>query len=322
MAKTPMKQTPPKAQTGVLRIVSDVKAQILEWWRAIPPPWRRRLQQGLLGLSLLMSVIIIVTGIGIYILGWQNNWALAVSRWVPYPAAIVNQEIGSYRDYAVHANSIKGQATTALPAKQVAQQAMGRLINSAFLNAYAQSRRIGVSRAEVQAELRRIYASQGGEKEARRILRQNYHISGSDYARLVSQQLLRHKAEQALARDEQLKSAARQKAIDILKQIQRGEDFARLARNHSQHSSSLAEGEAQIVSSDVLPTEVAAKAAELKEGQTSGVIEGRQGYYLVKRELGDGMRLRVIEIRNFNPGEWLSRQYDKAFIIKLLYPAR
>lgn len=328
--RPPKKRTPKKTLAASWPLLQQarvgLKAALSEAWRRVPPSQRQQLGKWAPRAGLAAAAIIIMTGIGIYRLGWQNGWTKAVARVVPYPAAFVGLRPVYYSDYFLQVRSIKGYAaateTTAGSPKEINQQAIGQLVNHAFFARYAAARGIKLKRSEVEREVQTIFSAQGGEKAALKILKEKYGSTKSDFSRLVAAQLLRLKAEEALTRDPHLKQQAKDRLRGLLDELKQS-DFASVARAHSQHSSALLEGDQQLVASGSLPQSVAQAAARLKDGEISGVIELDQGYMAVKRErasAGDVL-VRVLEIR-VNSAQWLADQHSKHSIIKLLRQAR
>ena len=79
------------------------------------------------------------------------------------------------------------------------------------------------------------------------------------------------------------RAAARQKVEEILKSLRGGEDFAALAKRHSDGSEAVRGGDGGWIAagSSALPA-VERAAMTLKPGQTSDILESRRGFHIVQ----------------------------------------
>lgn len=83
--------------------------------------------------------------------------------------------------------------------------------------------------------------------------------------------------------DSSEKEAARQKAADILKKIKSGQDFAKLAEEHSGCLRSNKQGgELSFVEPGFMPPEFDTVAFSLENGKTSDIVETKFGYHILQ----------------------------------------
>jgi len=78
------------------------------------------------------------------------------------------------------------------------------------------------------------------------------------------------------------KQEARKKLEDIQKRLQKGEDFAILAKDFSQSASAAQGGDLGIVPRGRMPKDFDDAAFSLKPGELSGVVETGLGFQLIK----------------------------------------
>jgi peptidyl-prolyl cis-trans isomerase C len=78
------------------------------------------------------------------------------------------------------------------------------------------------------------------------------------------------------------KQKARAKIEGVLKQAQSGEDFAALARTHSEDGSAQAGGDLNFFSREQMVPAFADAAFKLETGKVSGIVETQFGYHIIK----------------------------------------
>ncbi len=99
--------------------------------------------------------------------------------------------------------------------------------------------------------------------------------------------------------DEETKAAAKAKAEAALKRVLAGEDFATLATELSEGPSGPKGGELGFFSKDRMVAPFADAAFALKPGETSGVVETRFGYHIIRvEERNDARTVPLDEVRD------------------------
>ncbi len=99
--------------------------------------------------------------------------------------------------------------------------------------------------------------------------------------------------------DEETKAAAKAKAEAALKRVLAGEDFATLATELSEGPSGPKGGELGFFSKDRMVAPFADAAFALKPGETSGVVETRFGYHIIRvEERHDARTVPLDEVRD------------------------
>src|SRR5262245_12550177 len=150
---------------------------------------------------------------------------------------------------------------------------------------------IGATEADLVAQVRRTIsigrfvdqkvagAIDVGEKEARAWYDAHPEMMKRPEAAHIRQIVVQVAPEAAPA----ARAAARQKIEEILKSLRGGEDFAALAKRHSEGAEAARGGDGGWISagSNALPA-VERAAMTLKPGQTSDILESRRGYHIVQ----------------------------------------
>ncbi len=99
--------------------------------------------------------------------------------------------------------------------------------------------------------------------------------------------------------DDETKAAAKAKAEAALKRVTAGEDFATLATELSEGPSGPKGGDLGFFSKDRMVAPFADAAFALKPGETSGVVETRFGYHIIRvEERNDARTVPLDEVRD------------------------
>lgn len=148
----------------------------------------------------------------------------------------------------------------------------------------------GVTEAELKAQLRRtlivtrfvdrevLAGLEVTDEEVRRYYDQNPAEMVRPAAVPLSQIMVRVRP----AAPQAERAAARQKIEAILKEVRGGEDFAQLARRHSEGPEAKAGGDAGLLIEGKGPPAIERVAFSLEPGVVSDVIESRLGLHLIK----------------------------------------
>jgi peptidyl-prolyl cis-trans isomerase C len=206
--------------------------------------------------------------------------------------------------------------------KATRQAALENLIDHELLSQKAKAAGITVSEEDVRDETGRLRTALGGPDETQRFLQEN-GLHDSDLEAQVRRTLLVSRfvdkevatgitVDEAAARawydthpdamrspeavhirqivvqvpqgaSPQTRAQAREKIEDILKALRSGEDFATLARQHSDGPEAAKGGDSGYVwagGGALPPVEIAALA--LQPGETSDVIETRRGFHIIQ----------------------------------------
>jgi hypothetical protein len=263
---------------------------------------------------LIMSLAIFVVAIiGLFgFATWQLYGAQNVSGFmyrlttvVPFPVASVEGQWVRYSDYlrelrssihyfstkeAVNFNSDDGK-------RQLEYQkrlALNKSTETAYIKRLAKEHGVGVGRQEVNEFVAmQIGSNKLGltEDAYRQIIRSYYDWSLDEYKQSIHNQLLQKKVAAKLGQEE------RTKIDSLLTQINSGKDFVEVAKS-SEHPSAANGGNFGVVTiSDNDPNGIIKAAMQLEVGKSSGVIEGVDGFYIVKlveKPSKDELKLSII----------------------------
>ncbi len=222
-------------------------------------PDRRGWWLALSGVATGIAVFVLIFAVLIYKYHSTSRIVYAVARVVPYPFMKVNGDFIGYKDYLFELGSIKqyyqsqpgsnGQPPVNFNTvagqtklKQLEQQVGSQLKTDEVTQQLIDKDKITVSNQELNGQLDQITKSAGGDQKVREVLAKYYGWSYDDLKRKVKFQLAKQKLQQKVASDPSLDAQAKAKAEAVLAKVKAGQDFATLAKQYSQDSSTAANG--------------------------------------------------------------------------------
>jgi len=218
----------------------------------------------------------------------------SVTQILPIPVASIDGQNVRYSDYlaglrsAIFYLSTKDTQSTNFSTSTGQHQldyqkrlALNKAIDDAYAQKLAAQNKIVVTDKEVNSFVQsQIKNNQLGVSESayRQVLKDYYNWTFEDYLASVKSQLLKVKVMAAID------TTGHQTITSILTDIRDGQDFAALAKNNSQDVTSKSNGGdigfVALTADD--PSGIIKAAAQLQVGRASGVIQGVDGFYIVK----------------------------------------
>lgn len=220
-----------------------------------------------------------------------DQFTYGLTRALPVPVAKVDTEWVRYSDYLSGLRSAVNYLTTkeafnfnsADGARVLEYQkrlALDSAIQNAFIAKLASQHNIKVSDSEVNEFVKKQVSGKFGvsESDYRRVIQDYYGWTFDEYKDAVHKELLAKKVNAALD------TPSRQAIQEVVRQSSQGVAFADLAKAWSEDNATKANGgDVGFVSKNSDdPNGLVAAASALQPGQVSGIIEGTDGFYLVK----------------------------------------
>jgi hypothetical protein len=249
----------------------------------------------IISVALVIAVMLLFSGFCVWQLyGVQttDRFMYRLTQVVPLPVAQVNGDWVRYSDYLVRLRSAVHYLSTKEAVnfssddgkRQLDYQkrlAMDKAIENTLVQRLAVANGISVSQQEVDSFVKRQLSSYKlgvTEEVYRQVIRDYYDWSFDEYKDSVKQQLLRQRVMAKLDDD------SRHRIEDILKRIKVGGDFAAIAKAESDDVLTKAQGGdwGLLSKASEDPSGLINAANALKPNQVSGVIEGVDGFYIVK----------------------------------------
>lgn len=318
-----LKKSDSKTGTGgriTNETVAEYREQILAGGRKFKYPVQYSKHKLLINTAIISLVTMIIGAVlvwhQLYVVQSTSNLTYRVTQLLPLPVARVDGQMVRYSDYlrkyrsSIHfletqdnfsPNTADGKRQAAFVKRQQLDTAM----RDAYVNKLAAEHDVQVTNQEVDEFINTELDVKKVSQRAfeRTVLADYYGWSMSEYRAVVRTSLLKRKV--AFKIDE----TARHTVQQVQEQLRKGAKFADLAKKHSDDAQTRdRDGKAgTVTASEADPDGVVAELSRISVGKTTGVIQGRDGYYIAKldEKSGGTMHYSIIKIA-------LS-QFDKQF---------
>jgi hypothetical protein len=294
------KNTTPPPETGG-RITNETVAEHRERVLAGGRKFKYPLQYTKHRVLIISIVIVVLTTVSFLGFGsWQlygaqstDKFIYSLTQFVPVPVAKVDGDWVRYSDYlmelrsAIHYLSTKEAVNFSSDdgKRQLDYQkrlALNKAIQNTYVSKLAGENKISVSGKEVDEFVKQqISSNRLGVNETvyRQVIRDYYDWSFDEYKNSIHDQLLRKKVMAKLDTD------GRKRMEEIMTAVTTGgQDFASWAKAQSEDAISKSQGgDVGVVNKNTDdPNGIIKVAAGLQPGQVSQIIDGVDGFYIVK----------------------------------------
>ncbi|HKU19228.1 MAG TPA: peptidylprolyl isomerase [Candidatus Saccharimonadales bacterium] len=244
-------------------------------------------------------------GLALYKFNTTSTFMYRVAQVIPFPVAKAGSSYVAYENYLfelrhyihyyqtqqkIDFSSTAGKQQLDVFRKKALQQ----VIDDAYIKQLAATNHVTVSDQEVSAEMELLRSQNrlgGSDGVFADVLKEFWGWSIDDFKRELKTQLLNQKVVSALD------SQTHDRAQNVLNQLNNGGDFAALAKQFSDDTSTGAQGGdygfAITKDNRDLPPQVVDAIFKLKAGQTSSIIETPAGLEIVKVTEVDGNSVRA-----------------------------
>ncbi len=283
------------------------------------------------GLAILSVIVLFVIGVGVAIYGFDSNhdFVKKVARYVPYPATLVGTSSVSFYEYldATYHAEYYYDRTEVEPVEDYQEKIMDSLINRRIIEAQAKKYAIKVSNEEIDTQLEQEMEQFGGKEKAEEVLLDLYDYKLKDIKELIYVKMLEdrlrekvpvkvHAMHILIQLDEKADSKktkqAQAKADDIYAKIDKGEDFAELAKKYSEDTTTKDQGgDLGFFEKGQFVEEFEKITFDLKEGKVAKPVRTKYGFHIIKVEERKG----EIE-KSFD--NWFADIKDKIKTIRLI----
>ncbi|MEK7084086.1 MAG: peptidylprolyl isomerase [Patescibacteria group bacterium] len=232
------------------------------------------------------------------------------------PAARINGMPILYSDYVKNFRTLRefydkeGRGVVPIADEEIANQVMSRLFIQRLVEKYAKEYGVTVTEEDVEKARENLVKPFGSEEAARKDLLEQYGWTLERYMdEIVRPLLLEQKVQEAFAGssdeenksyegeefrarhilfradDDAKKASVRKQAEAVLKRLQKGEDFAVLAKEFGSDATKDAGGDLGWFGAGVMVPEFEQAVKSLDAGELSGeLVETQYGYHIVKLE--------------------------------------
>jgi len=271
----------------------------------------------IISISLIVFVIVAFFAyclLALYNFHSSSTFVYRVTQVIPFPIAKAGNRYVAYENYLfelrhymhyyqtqqrVDFNSESGRQQLA----DFRERAMNRVVDYAYVKMLAKEYDISVNNRELDDAIRLVREQNrlgSSDKVFEDVLKEFWGWSVGDFKRELKQQMLAQKVVSSL--DTETNEQAKQ----VFERLQKGEDFATLAKKFSDDADTRSEGgeyTGAISQSDRdLPAQVIDALFRLKPGQVSPIINTGSGLEIIKLKEMDGNKVRAAHISfNFKP---------------------
>lgn len=309
----------PQLEENVPRITNETVAEHREEVLSSARKYIYPLQHSKHKIVLFTTAIIIVSVItffsyciaALYKLKTNSAFLYGVTKVIPFPVAKAGKDFVSYENYLFelrhYLHYYETQQKTDFSSDSGKQQlaafkkrALDKVINDAYTKNLAKQKGVSVSDREVEDQVR-ILRNQnrlgGSDKVFEDVLKEYWGWSVDDFKRSLKTQLL---AQKVIAK---LDTATSDKAQKALSEIQKGADFAAVAKAYSDDTATKDNGGDYGFLIDKTNRDIPAQTTDalfkLQPGQTSQIINNGYGLEIVKVIEVQGDKLKAAHI-SFN----------------------
>jgi parvulin-like peptidyl-prolyl isomerase len=233
--------------------------------------------------SILIFIIVIflVISFGIYWGNWHNRLAIGLAKIIPYPAAIVNGQIITVKEFLAQEKNLQYfNKTNDVDPKQI----LNSIIQTKVLNQLATEFKITVSESEIAQYMNGVVAQLGSPVAIAEVIKKEYGWNDLDayVQKIIKPMILNQKLEQYWETVSPNKEA-RQKIQELYIKLKLNpNNFEKLATQYNQDQTAAVAGELGWVTyGDLLP-ELQKIVITLKPNEFSSIITSNQGYHILK----------------------------------------
>jgi len=273
----------------------------------------------LIGVIVAIVLWLAITAVGLYAFRWENNYALQMTKYVPYPVATVNGHFVSYYSYLENVEILKKyqkefkkvdfkSADGKKILEEIRKQTMDRLAEDTIIKSEADKLKVKISQKELDDSYNQLIKSNGGEKSFAEVLNKYYGLTPAEFkVDIYKARLVRQKVMEKFSSDESLNQDAKKKAEEVLGKVKAGGNFQELAKQYSEDTTASNGGDLGLFAKGKMVPEFETAAFALKAGETSGIVKTVYGYHIIKvaEVKGDQIHAYHILIKTKDFQTWL-----------------
>jgi hypothetical protein len=242
----------------------------------------------LIGFLAALGIALVGSVASAYVLPPTHPFVRQVAAVLPLPAAVVGTDAVSIEDFLVERDALttyfaKNQQAQA-PASEadLDKQVLDTLVNKKALEALAKARGIKVDSAKADALEKQMQGTSDQATFDAQIKTQFGWSADQFRERVVNSLELANAMTDALNADEAAQKGPHDAATAALARLDKGEDFAAVAKDTSKDASAAQGGDIGYQAESSLPPDIVSAVATLKKGAHTGVIESPGAFLIVQ----------------------------------------
>jgi foldase protein PrsA len=279
---------------------------------------------------IIISLVVFITGI--YKLQWSGSLIRTITRIFPCPVAIVRGERIFLVEFNKHLEAQKHYYKTQKnldlndPAKEtelneLKEKNLDKLIEQIFIRQILAQKGIKVTSEEIAREYANSIAGRTKEEVENKI-KTLYNWTPEEFKEeIIKPYLESQKLQEINAFDQEINKVEREKAESILRELQEGADFAKIANKYSQDPGNYQDkgGDLGWFGKGQMVREFEDVAFSLEKEEISDVVATKFGFHIIKVEdkRDNLIWARHILIKGRDFGEWLDKEIEKTRVWKM-----
>jgi parvulin-like peptidyl-prolyl isomerase len=260
--------------------------------------------------AIVTALVLVTVGVGVYIYysGYRVAWVNAIARVVPYPMAIVDGNLVRLSDFTINMQIAQHNV---LAQKQVdifdpANKQYREMVEQGVLASQVE----GIVIDRLDAKYKIAVTSDDIKKEEDTLIKQFKDradfektvkdLFGCDVAtfesHILHNQIAKQKLQKYYLDNKELTKTERDKAAEVLTKIQKGGDFAALAKQYSDDSSASQGGDLGTAALGTYDPDFEKAALALEPGKVSGIVQTQFGWHIIQLVAKDSKSLHAKHI--------------------------
>ncbi len=262
-------------------------------------PNKKLIKRRVIKILVLLLVLIITTIAGFG--GWlyytknQNQLTKAVTKFLPYPIALVNWQPLYYYTWQdqvetlwnFYQRELTNNPDLEIPTPlETKQHILNRMVDLALMYQLAKDYGITISPMEVEEQIQSLVTEIGSQQALETQLKDLYNWSLADFKHeIIEPLILKSKLSLAITLDDRLNQKARSTMQEILDKLKNGQrSFEELAQEYSEDITAMQGGDLGYFSRGQMVKEFEEAAFNLEPNKISEVVKTQFGYHIIKVE--------------------------------------
>lgn len=245
-------------------------------------------------------IVIIIAGIATLVIGsyaarWNSRLVRSASRFLPYPAVVVNNHWNSYFEFLdgvatleysySQPEVLQESGLTSRPTRQeIEALVLDRMAKDDIVRQLADRYGITVTQATLDAEMKKLIEQTGSSTDVANRIQQLYGWSLETFAqRVVRPFLIRQRLQEKIAADDGMNAEQIKRIESLQERVKAGkDDFRAIAREVNEDVTKQTDGDLGVFGRGERDEAIEQAGFALAVGETSGVVRTVDGFHILK----------------------------------------
>ncbi|MBU0598096.1 peptidylprolyl isomerase [Patescibacteria group bacterium] len=243
---------------------------------------------------IILIIGLVVFGIGIYKLNWNDNFTRTISEYIPYPAAMVGNSSVSYSEvqneltmldhYYNFQEELDPSLADSRPTDNFLKKGVTtRKTRELFLAEAAANYGLTVAQEEIDNEFNIIMSQTSGINEVETALADLYNWTVNDFKeKVIKPRIIQEKVGVYIALDEEINKDQKLHAEEALSALNGDKTFDEVALEYSEDITASTGGDLGFFRRGDTYPEFESAVIALEPGEVSGIVKSRLGFHIIK----------------------------------------